>query len=86
MMAAVPYYLLEGALGPRGLHLSWNHLLGTTYHCGLLVIAAWGVLLYGRTWRPEPGWIDGVGMTLGALWIVEHVASISSAVLRSIPW
>jgi hypothetical protein len=86
MMATATYYLVEGTSRPNSFHLSWNHLLGTTSHCGLPVIAAWGVQLYGRTWQSEPGWIDGVGMTLGALWIVEYVVNLSSDVLRTISW
>jgi hypothetical protein len=33
------------------------------------VAASWATLALGGRWRPEPGWIDRIGRTLGFFWL-----------------
>jgi hypothetical protein len=33
------------------------------------VVISWSLLLIGRRWRPERGWIDGIGRLIGYAWI-----------------
>ena len=40
------------------------------------VAVGWGLLILGRRWRPEPGWIDGFGRALGYGWIGWGLAGL----------
>lgn len=40
---------------------------------GAAVIAAWVLLALSGRRRPEPGWIDPLGRTLGVMWVVLFV-------------
>jgi hypothetical protein len=62
----------------------WNLLETVTYLAGPAVIVAWAVLIYGRNWRPEAGWIDRMGTALGAWWVADYVVSHAGDILRSI--
>ncbi|MFO0959915.1 MAG: hypothetical protein U0800_21180 [Isosphaeraceae bacterium] len=54
----------------------WVHdLFGPTNQgIGYAVLAAWIILILGGRWRPEPGWIDRLGIALGSAWIVRSLA------------
>lgn len=43
---------------------------GHSHHVGQAVAAAWLGLLLSRRWRPEPGWIDRFGRSIGVLWLL----------------
>jgi hypothetical protein len=45
-------------------------VLGRHYLLASVVVVCWSLLAMGRRWRPEPGWIDGIGRALGWSWIV----------------
>lgn len=53
--------------------LDWSRdlafLLGKNYLISCSVVVGWGLLVLGRRWRAEPGWIDGIGRALGFAWI-----------------
>ena len=46
------------------------------------VLAAWALLRIGKRWRPEPGWIDVLGMVLGGGWIATFVLVLTMSVIR----
>jgi hypothetical protein len=43
---------------------------------GLAVALAWIVMKARRQWKPEPGWIDGLGRVLGWGWIAMIVGGM----------
>jgi hypothetical protein len=40
---------------------------------GLAVTGAWLIMVIGRSWQPEPSWLDRAGTALGVIWIVIHL-------------
>ncbi len=50
--------------------------LGYSGHdAGQAVIVAWALLAASGRWRREPGWLDGVGIAIGALWIIQPIVA-----------
>jgi hypothetical protein len=43
--------------------------------CGPAVAAVWLVLALSGRWRPERSWIDRLGRTLGAIWIIIAIVT-----------
>jgi hypothetical protein len=37
---------------------------------GMTVAMAWGILWFSGCWKREPGWVGGMGLALGASWIL----------------
>jgi hypothetical protein len=54
--------------------LIWIFLSGFEVVLSAVVPICWALLLAGRRWRPEPGWIDSLGRWIGWAWIVWLVA------------
>jgi hypothetical protein len=55
---------------------TWDNLLDAS-HWGVhgafenvAVIVGWSLLLAGKRWRPEPGWLDRTAFWLGLYWMV----------------
>jgi hypothetical protein len=86
MADVLQYHYMDRAPVLMNFGRIWNLLDTVTYLAGPAVIVAWAVLIYGRNWRPEAGWIDRLGTALGALWVAEYLASHTGIMLRSINW
>jgi hypothetical protein len=43
---------------------------------GLIVAASWVVLSLGSRWRPQPQWLDRVGIAFGIFWIAWAIVEI----------
>ncbi len=48
----------------------WYLLEPPSAVCVFVVPIVWGLLVSGRRWRPEPGWIDRTGRVLGWSWLL----------------
>ncbi len=44
------------------------------YKGASVIPITWLLLVLGRRWRPEPGWIDRAGRLLGWSWIVWMIS------------
>jgi hypothetical protein len=52
----------------------WFFLSDLFFVPAAVVLISWALLVAGRRWRPEPGWIDSLGRWVGWAWIVWLVA------------
>ncbi len=48
---------------------------------GLAVAVAWTLLASSARWRREAGWLDGMGIILGAIWILRSLFSVFAEII-----
>jgi hypothetical protein len=76
IMAIAPPMVLPAGVrvwpGP-GL-LIWWFLSSMNTPYGAVVLVCWALLVLGRRWRPELGWIDRLGRWIGWVWIIWLVS------------
>ena len=56
----------------------WKECSLASEHVGLVVAATWIILAMARRWRREPGWIDGIGILIGSLWLMVSLVFLLS--------
>ncbi len=74
---AVGWYAFRGESPWRKHGIAYDaidDLARATPRIAVAVIAAWGLLRFGRLARPERSWLDRSGMLLGLLWIAMMIA------------
>jgi hypothetical protein len=66
-----PYYLnnIVNLVMPYYVKVVMNGL-------GLAIAVAWGMLAASGRWRPDGGWVDRCGRTLGIVWIICSLATV----------
>lgn len=52
---------------------------------GLAIGCVWLVQAVGRTWRPQPDWLDRTGRVLGVLWIIISLIAGADNAAASLP-
>ena len=53
-----------------------EHLTAAATAIGYGVAGTWIALVSRRRWRPEPGWVDGLGRIVGVGWIVMVIGGM----------
>jgi hypothetical protein len=58
-----------------------NFVLGNNFVLSWAVIIPWSLLVIGRRWRAERGWIDGIGQLIGYAWIAWGLLGLTEGLL-----
>ena len=56
------------SLAPVSYQIAWKQP-----EAGLAVAGVWLLMVIGRSWQPEPSWLDRAGIGLGVIWIVMYL-------------